>query len=190
MDPSVNNVETVSGREAAELLASHGLSLAAAQRLLRTGIAGPPSITRSAHRYDRARVSLLAESRPVAPGEVRTLCPRGYLVVRLPTLRTYHVDDDWPAREKVVRGPWRVGQRTLFVVAARQHQRKALPLVLTASGFVVGGAEVIGICGGGEVDARRTVVFDVAPPGDWLETFRVRPCAAGRGPQMLLRGWP
>lgn len=179
----------ISGREAADLLAPCGLSLMATQHLLATGIAGRPMVTRGAYLYDRAAVAGLASARDVDNHEFTDDCPHGYLVVRLPRQATYDVAGDWDERERVLRGPWRIGRRTIIVIAARMYQRKHFPLVLTASGFVVGGAEVVGIAGGGDVDPGRTVVFDIAPPGAWLSNFIGRRCALGRGPQMMLRGW-
>ena len=147
-------------------------------------------MTRSAHLYDRTKVVRLAAAQEIARHEFADVCPHGYLVTRLPRAAHYGVDDAWNEQRAVLRGPWRIGRTVLIVLAARLYRDGSFPMVLTASGFVVGGGEVTAIAGGGQDDPRCTVVFDVVSPGAWLDAFVGRRCAPGRGPQLLLRGWP
>lgn len=175
----------ISERKAAAILGRFGMSRSAAQHVLATGAAGRP-IQRSPLLYDLATVDECARRPLVDDSRVARVCPAGYLVARLPRTRMFDVAASWEDRSTVLAGPWRVDPKVHLVLSVRVATGYRLPLVLLVSGFVLAGADLVGM---GRPTLAATPLV-VEPPGEWFDLFRGRRCAAGRGRQTELRGWP
>ena len=147
----------ISGREASAELAEAGISERRARRALACGLAGPPIRTRAAHLYDATHVRELGERRIVWSAEMERRCPDGYFLSR----RALQVDVD---REVLLRelsvvpdgmSPW-----TRTWLSLRGELCGGVPFVATVAGFVVHGADLVGIRGG---------QMHLADPGTWFE---------------------
>lgn len=177
----------ITQRAAARILARQGLSLSACQQLLATGIAGPPTEAGSVVLHDQAAVERLARALPVRTLDVHRGCPYGYVVVRIPRGQAFDVAASGEEQRRILAGPWPLDARVRTIVWVRTYHAMPMPLVATVAGFVVAGAEITGFVD--TADAGRGTAFSLAPPGDWLEPFRGRPCASGKGRATYLRGW-
>ena len=126
----------VTGREVARLL---GLGQEATARVLASGLAGPAHVRGGSHLYARDRVLALL-TRP-AVDETTPLpraCDQGVLVARV-NPRVLAGD-----LLRGACGPWRLATGRAAVLAVLVATQARVPLVVTVSGYVVGGADVVG----------------------------------------------
>ena len=172
----------MTGREAAECLAALGIERESARRALAAGVAGAGVRTRAAVLYDRARVESLVDRAQVPldhrdVDDLPAACRGGTLVVRLSPRRpddgssrswqgadtTAPREEQWDAARMWFRmSPW-----TRVLLRSRASTGRPAPFVATVGGFVVLGADVLGV----DVEARGTSLR-LGEPGDWFECWR------------------
>jgi hypothetical protein len=150
----------ISGRDARALLRTAGLSSRHARTALHSGLVGEPLRTTTAHLYDQERVQELAGRPPIDWGVVAEACPTGIFVAR----RVITVTLSREEQIDQVSGGWG-GLSPWVWLAMKLHvdDHGSLPLVATVSGFVVLGADIVGVRHGSELV--------LAPPGVWFGRF-------------------
>jgi hypothetical protein len=161
----------ISGREAAERLAVVGLSRRQARAVLDYGLAGVPVRTRAVTLYDPLRVDDLVGRASFAQGDLPEVCPGGVLLDRRLTDRS----------PGIPLSPW-----TALGIQLSLVRMGPFPYVATIGGFVVDGADFIGLTGG----AGGLYRLERAAPGSWFDSFRGRRWAIGPGASVLVYGQP
>ncbi|GAB3866970.1 hypothetical protein GCM10028801_40020 [Nocardioides maradonensis] len=181
-------MDYISERESARKLAAIGLSLSAAQHLLRTGVAGQPVMTTAARLYDANRIEELARRPAVSAEECQALFPDGFLVARLPRTRSVDAEAAWPDTIDALRGPWPLGPWQAMTVYCWQRLGRQVPLLLSVSGCVISGALTTDFRRA-DGDARpRAMCFELAAPGTWLGGVTGRMLGLGRGAPVEIVG--
>lgn len=150
-----------------------GLGQAATARVVAAGLVGPPRVVAGAHLYDAARVESLArrplveEDTPLPPA-----CRDGVLLVRTNPL----VDDPLP-------GPRRLAKGRAAVLRILLAERGSLPMVVSVAGFVVTGADVVGVGTDDAQPPRTTLVTQ--PAAEWFDAFEGHRLMSGAGDPWL-----
>ena len=181
-------MELISERASAQRLAVWGLSLSAAQQLLRTGVAGQPLITPGVRLYDVRRITDLVERPEISAGECTALFPDGCLVARLSRDRSADATASWPATIPLLQGPWLLGPWQYLAVYCWQRLGRDVPLLVSVEGCVISGAMASGLCPPGESAPAGSVRFDLGPPGPWLGEVTGRMLRLGRGAPVEMIG--
>jgi hypothetical protein len=161
----------ISGREAANRLASAGLSRRQARIVLDAGLAGAPIRSRSVTLYDPSRVDDLVGRGQFRQEDLPDVCPIGVLVDR----RVADASSGLPL------SPW-----TALHLQVVIQRAGSFPYVATIGGFVVTGADLVGVHGEGEGLYR----LERTAPGKWFDSFRGRRWAIGPGASVLVCGQP
>ncbi len=159
----------ISAREAAEVLEPIGLGRRHADRVLASGLAGEPVRTRSAVLYEAERVRDLAGRRTVGYRELMDRCRAGFFVARR------DVDVRLTREEQLarLRGGWgEVSPWAWLGVRLQIERQGSLPFLATVSGFVVLGADIIGL------HSQSELVL--GPAGGWYD--EVAGCRFPTGP--------
>ena len=185
----------VSAREAAEMVGQVcGTDRETGRRVLKAGVAGEPVRTRSAHLYPAAAVEALADRarHPVGLGEVDPLCLDGVFVARLSprrpdpgcVWRTWRGADMSAPEDEQRRAAsawWRISLVNRIRSSVYLEQRCFLPFLGTVGGFVVLGADIVGVDRyQGEIRGRERgggwsgvwCRFHLQAPGAWFDAFR------------------
>jgi hypothetical protein len=164
----------VSGRQAAGILAPAGLSRRGAERVLRAGLAGEPVRTSSSLLYDEDRVRALASRPRFNLTDLGEICSwRGAFLAR----REVSVDAPWDEQVSAASGGWRLGMWTGALLGAQFAVNRPLPFLAMVRGFVVFGAEVVGLAQHGDC-----VRLELVRPGPWypeLQGLRFIPPLGG-----------
>ena len=162
----------VSARQASRMLE---LGRETTNRVLASGLAGPPVVTGAAHLYNGRRVQELAE-RPVVDEttELPPMCAEGVLVAR--------VDPRSGATDGA--GPWRIAAGRLAVIACLLQLQGSLPLVVTVGGFVLCGSDVTGY--EGVRSNPRLTRLRMSERGEWYDAFDLRAVRTEPGNPLLL----
>jgi hypothetical protein len=160
----------ISGREARAILEGAGVSPRGARRVLASGLAGVPVVTRAAHLYDDERVREVAGRLKLTWHDLEDICPAGILIAR----RDLDVTATRAEQLAAVRDGWEVismWRRWQLCDAVRRHGR--LPFVASVSGFVALGADIVGFGDGSDL------LLD--PPGAWFSSLEERRLPTGQG---------
>lgn len=168
----------LSRREACDLLRERaGIDRETARRVLAAGLAGPGIRLRGSILHDRAAVESLA-SRPLLGPWMPEVCRQGTFVARLGQRRA---DASAPEAEQLraASGPWRLSALARVKLHVMVDGRGFLPFVATTGGFVVLGAEVVGVTG---------AHLSLRPPGDWFDSWRGGRLPTAPGPPWQM--WP
>ena len=167
----------ISERAARTVLHEVGVSDWSARRVLAAGLAGTPVWAGGAVLHDADRVAELASRQEVDWAEVDARCPCGLFVCKRPIAL---VDGRPPPLESLAPG-WEVVSRWVRVAVSVGVERgDALPFLATTGGFVVLGADVVGVeteRDGGRGAARLVLT----PPGAWFSGFEARRLGTGPG---------
>lgn len=157
-------------REAAALLAPAGVDRETTRRLLLAGLAGETLRRGNGTLHRRDRVLELGDRpwvvSPTGEGQARRT-----FVARLPTYPVLSSGE----RQDAARGPWRISALGRVSLRADIDRHGSVPLVATLGGFVVLGAEIVGIAG----IARRSdqpcgAFLTLRPAGAWFEDWTAR----------------
>jgi len=157
--------EWMSARGAAEILSELPVGRTLARRILAAGLAGEPVVTAGATPYDVERV--------------RALLGRPFVEASPPpsdrVLLEVRVRPGLPAEE------WSTLTGTSPILRAHLRilveQHLLVPMVVTCSGFVLGGAEVVDALA---VDRASTHLV-TRPAGSWFAAFDGRRMSTGPG---------
>jgi len=165
-------------RDSARLLAPAGLTVEQTRLLLRTGLTGPAMPVGSSLGYDAEAVGRLARWPEVeadaATVAVTEVLPAGLYVARLGRGVSVDLSRPWATAAESLRDQPAMTELSRALLAARIAGHGRLPWVATLFGFVVLGAEAVGV--GTDLRSGRTV-FALEPPGAWwtgLEGCRLR----------------
>lgn len=157
--------EWVSARGAAEILSELPAARSMARRILATGLAGEPVVTAGATLYDVARVRALL-GRPFIEAAPPP-CDRVLLEVR--------VRPGVPGDEaKTLTGTSPILRAHLRILV---EQHVFVPMVVTCSGFVLAGAEVVDALA---IDRASTHLV-TRSAGSWFAAFDGRRMSTGPG---------
>lgn len=166
----------MSQREAARLLAAAGIGRSRANRVLRCGLAGEPITVPGALLYESELVEELAAREHVDEEELGSVCPDGILVVR----RDVNVGKSRAHQLAAISCGFPMAWWKALLFADRIERTGPVPLVATTCGFVVLGAEVVGI------------EDDPAPldnPGPWFQVLHERRLRTGSGRPWTYCAW-
>lgn len=167
--------DLITQRAATTLLSAAGLSRQPALRLLATGVAGAPHAVGPTLVYNRGCVEAVAARRALTDSEIDHACPAGLFVVRRQTLPGEDLTRDWPLSPPTrIYLRWRIAQAGSF------------PLLVTVSGFVLSGAELLDL----QVTSGDLTNLILGPPGPWFEHFQEQRVPSGPGRPWQIRGWP
>ena len=153
-----------------------------ARRLLAAGLAGPPVVTPTALLYRAVVVDDLTRWPLVDGTAVDAACPSGVFVAR----RNFDVMSPRRAQLGVLREGWDLSPWTRVWIRAVCARDGRLPFVATVAGFVVLGAEIIGVA----LAAERRCRLEFRDPGMWFDTLRSARFPTGPGRDWVLRGSP
>jgi hypothetical protein len=165
----------VSGRQARAILHAAGVSTWHARNALACGLAGQPIRTAGAHLYDETQVRELADRRSVSWREVFETCPEGIFVSRRDLDVALARDE---IMDVVSRGWTEISPYVWLWLCLQLDARGRLPFVATVAGFVVLGAEIVGL--------RPGRGFELAAPGTWFDGFGNTQLAKGPGRAWVL----
>jgi hypothetical protein len=169
---STTGPELLTGRQAADVLGSAGLSREQARRLLHTGLAGPAIRTRGALLYDADRVMELANWPAIDPTTIDPLCQSGVFVARLPDLDACAPPADLEAR---VADGWQVSATMRLQLRVQARRAGCVPFVATVSGFVAFGADLIDVrTMPAPTRPEQRCRLELQPAGTWFEGLRAR----------------
>ena len=155
------------------MLVAAGVGSRGARRVLESGLAGEPVRTRAAVLYDVARVQALAERPTLGLWDLVDRCPGGFFMARRP------MDVRLSPAEQLgdLSHGWGEVSRWRWVAMAHQVRRQgSIPLIVTVSGFVVLGADIVGLRGFSELV--------LGPAGTWFDAV-----AGSRVPMGPGRPW-
>jgi hypothetical protein len=150
---------------------------AQARALLRTGAAGWGTVTDTGVLFDDEAVKALADRPWLSESAQEETCPDGVYLARL--ARSVPLDLTRPWAE-VVAGLERLPSMpplTTALLSVSVSVAGRLPWVATYHGFVVVGADLVGL----RTDATGTTTFRLEPPGDWFEAWRETRVRLSRG---------
>lgn len=171
----------ISEREAARLLdVEAGLSRTPARRLLRTGVAGTPAAGPGRLMYERDRVAGLGGWPVLIESQLAVAAPNGLAVARLVD-QPCDVTASWSERRAAFAGPWEMGLVFRLAVAAYIDCAGSFPLIVTVSGFVIGGADIVAPVGFDD----GPCALELAEPGRWFGALRGHRWLPGRGGRPL-----
>lgn len=159
----------VSGREAAAILAEAGLTRERSRRLLHAGFAGEGLRTRGALLYDEALVYALLERPVVDMGRFSASCPDGAFVLR--AWRGIRVGAPLEAQVAELRMRWWLSPWARLHMRIAMELRGHFPFLVTVSGFVAVGADLVGLRlerGPERIETRLVV----KGPGGWYDDLR------------------
>jgi hypothetical protein len=160
----------ITGRAAARELWGLVGSDEQARVLLRSGVCGPGLRTGGVVLYEKDRVLEVADRPFVDLGRLAATCPHGLYVGRL--ARSLEVDTGlpWEQLSAQVREFPAIPWLTHGLLMVRASVTGRLPWVATLSGFVVHGADLIGV-----TDRDDGIPeFVLEPPGPWFEHLERR----------------
>jgi hypothetical protein len=170
----------VTGRGASRLLMGGVGSDEQVRVLLRTGAAGPGRPTTGGTLYDERLVRDLASRPAVDPAELATRCPFGLYVARVPRSLTVDLAAPWTDTAAALsRMPTMPALTAALLQVRMRLSERRLPWVATVSGFVVLGADLVGIAAPEEAAAGQW--FRLEPPGEWFAAVDGRWFPTGRG---------
>lgn len=157
----------ISTREAVALLAAVGVGRHSAERLLRSGLAGPPTMSTSARLYEHEQVAALLRWPRSTPEDLWTrFGPFGLLTVRWePGLSTAQGGAAARLRLQPLPGIW-----ARVAMAAPIRAAEALPVVAVAGDFVVRGYDATAM----EVGDDNSLRVSLAEPDGWFDEVRER----------------
>jgi hypothetical protein len=172
----------ITGREAGRLLGDLGVDRESARRALLAGVAGPGERIGGLVLYESARVeelvALVGSAPEPDPRSLAPICRGGIFVARVgprreesSPWRTWRgADMTAPMSEQLdaVRRWWHMSPYTRILFEARVERNGYLPFLVTVSGFVVLGADVVAI------DPWRPegTSFSLREPSRWFDPFR------------------
>jgi hypothetical protein len=170
----------LSVRESAEVLAVAGLTFDQTRLLLRTGVAGPGTPVAGSVAYDEDAVLALACRPERVPQDVTRLVAAGLYVARLSRDVRVDLGAPWAEVAESLSDQPSLTPMSRALLAARIAGHGRLPWVATLFGFVLLGADTVGVWSD---DSRGRTVFALEPPGAWfsavdgsrLRTRRGRP---------------
>lgn len=171
----------VSGREVAAGLGTVGVPRSQARRLLAAGALGGRLRTPGADLWDElATLDLM--SRPLlTPDAVRDRCPDGLFVSRRALDLTVPRHDQLAT----IDGGWGFSRWTAVLLQSRLARTGSFPLVATVAGFVLLGADIVGL---GRREGAWTL--RLAEPGAWFEGVRHTRLPGLRGGRdWAIHGW-
>jgi len=135
--------------------------------------------------FERDDVVALAERPWLSQAAQRAATPDGVYLVRLARSVTLDLTRPWSETAQVLAAAPRMPPMTSAVLSAMVSAFGRLPWVATMHGFVVWGADLVGL-GRGEEGATT---FRLEPPGAWFEAWRdTRVRSAPGGRPWVLRG--
>ncbi len=163
----------ISGREAALVLDSAGVTRRQARALLGAGFAGTPLVTSSATLYDESRVEELAAWPGVDLARLAAVCPAEVFVAR----RMVDVRASTSEQRKALAGDWPIAWTLRLLLRVRIQRHGYVPFVATVCGFVALGADIVDV----RADHRGCSIFELGDPGEWFATVHGRRLPTGRG---------
>jgi hypothetical protein len=173
----------ITGREAGRALSALGVDRESARRALLAGVAGPGERIGGLLLYDHARVEELVSrvgARPeLDPGALDPICRRGVFTARVgprreeasPYRAWKGADMTAPTSEQLdgVRLWWQLSTLTRVLLKSRVERDGYFPFLATVAGFVVVGADIVGL----EPGRPEGTAFCLREPSPWFDTFRV-----------------
>jgi hypothetical protein len=150
----------ISARAASRVLAGAGLAREQARLLLACGLAGPATPVGGMLGYDSEAVAALCR-RPTA--DAGGWDPRSILVLR--ERRGVDPRTIWRAEDIAAR-PLPLGRSAVVWIHVRARSERPTPCLVTVSGFVAGGFDVVGVRAGPE--GTRLAVQEA---GSWFHRF-------------------
>jgi hypothetical protein len=169
----------VSGREAVRILRTRGAVTGEAQArsLLRSGLAGRGVITGPGVYFDRDAVRALADRPWLDEPAQQAACPAGAYIARLSRADPPDLTRTWvDVVDRLDRVP-RMPAMTAALLEVSVSAGGRLPWVATLNGFVVVGADLLGLTVGDDGSNR----FRLEPPGAWFEVWRGARLRGSRG---------
>ncbi|HEX3932550.1 MAG TPA: hypothetical protein VHW64_17780 [Nocardioides sp.] len=169
----------VSGREAVRILRRRGgiTGEAQARSLLRSGLAGSGVITDTGLYFDRDAVRALADRPWLDESAQQAACPAGAYIARLPRADPPDLTRPWAdVVDRLDRVP-RMPAMTVALLDVSVSAGGRLPWVATLDGFVVVGADLLGLTVGDDGSNR----FRLERPGEWFEVWRGARLRGSRG---------
>ncbi len=176
----------LSVRDSADVLAAAGLTVEQTRLLLRTGVAGPGTRIGGAVAYDEDAVVGLATWPEIDASEVIRSSPGGVYVARLSRDATVDAGASWATAAESLRDQPSMTEMSRALLAARIAGHGRLPWLATMFGFVLLGADAVGVWS--DLERGRTL-FGLEPPGPWFGAVDGRRLRTRRGrPGLLLTG--
>lgn len=177
----------ISGREAVRILLARGAVTGEAQArsLLRTGAAGWGSVTGPGVLFETAAVVSVAERPFLSDSEQQAACPEGMYIARVGRSVSLDLTRPWSEVATSLATAPTMPAMTSAVLSVMISASGRLPWVATFQGFVVLGADLIGLA----TDDEGVTRFLLEPPGDWFEIWEGTRVASARGGRpWVLRG--
>ena len=173
----------ISGREAVRILLKCGgmTGEAQARALLRTGAAGWGTVTDTGVYFQSEDVIALADRPWLSRSAQEDACPHGAYLARVSRSVTLDLTRPWTEVAASLAGVPTMPTMTsaLLTASVTAQPSGGLPWVATLHGFVVLGADLVGLA----TDAEGVNTFELQPPGDWFDAWhetRIRVTRGGR----------
>lgn len=176
--PPPTTSRLVTTRGAAGILGGAGLTWKAARAVLLSGLAGPGERVGNAVLYEAAEVERLLSRPWVQPRGIERAFVARLAAGRL-VLRQGAAAAETGAELEQVRHGWVTDAITRVRLRLAVEEQGYFPFVATVSGFVVLGADIVGV-------GVRTL--ELAPPGAWWKRYAGHRLATGRGHHWTF--WP
>jgi hypothetical protein len=172
----------ITGREAGRALGALGVDRESARRALLAGVAGPGERIGGLLLYDSARVEELISRVDASPelgrDALNPIFTWGIFTARvgprraeLSPYRTWKgADMTAPTSEQLdgARMWWQMSSLTRVLIKSRVQRDGFFPFLATVAGFVVVGADIVGL----EPARPEGTAFLLGEPSAWFDTFR------------------